>query len=68
MDLSLSARQAGMAVIYSKNDLFVHYKPSFYLGIDNEPWQGRLGFFVKWLGKLPKNDNYVEFAQTLMAI
>jgi len=68
VDLSLAASKAGMTIVYAKDDLFVFYKGSFDLGMDNDHWQGRLGFFAKWLGSLPKNDNFAQYAKELMVV
>jgi len=58
IDLCLSALQKGVSIEYCRDGLGI---------IDGETievldeWKGKIRFFAKWVGKLPKNDDFLSF-------
>lgn len=81
-DICLTAREKGYSIGYLPEALGVIYKETFEnapddnksgtaddlpVNPDNE-WQGRIKFYVKWCGRLPKDDNYISFAGELLKV
>src|SRR3972149_4081020 len=81
-DICLVAREKGYPIGYLPEALGVIYKDTFEntpddnksgtaddlpINPDNE-WQGRIKFYVKWCGRLPKDDNYISFAGELLKV
>jgi hypothetical protein len=59
IDLSLKVAQSGKEIYIAKDCLFFNYKKSFY-GIDTG-WKGRIRFYTKWAGLLPKDEDYKAY-------
>jgi len=75
-DICLSAIEAGLPVIYLKDCLGFVFKETFVQKSEEEEittdsddeWKRRIGFFAKWVGKLPKDDDYISFAGELLKV
>lgn len=71
-DLCLAAKQKGYSIHYLPEALAFHFTETFVPIREGEAeeaenaWRGRIRFFAKWVGQLPKNDNYLEFAEELL--
>ncbi|MBI5142589.1 MAG: hypothetical protein HZA20_10460 [Nitrospirae bacterium] len=70
-DLSLSAREAGFPALFAEKSLAFAFRETFAGTPAGSPppeyeWKGRIAFFAKWTGKLPKDDDYVTFAGDLL--
>lgn len=67
-DLCLTARRAQAAVHYAQNSLAACFKETFPALRGDEQWQPRVKFFAKWAGELPKDDDYLNFAKSLLQV
>ncbi|MFZ5998498.1 MAG: glycosyltransferase family 2 protein [Nitrospirota bacterium] len=75
-DVCLSVKEKGYSVTYLPECLAVVYKKT--LGAQSsvlspqqsseDEWKGRIRFFAKWCGKLPKDDDYLTFAGDLLKV
>lgn len=77
VDVCLSAKQAGHDVRYVATALGRVVDASVMAGLgegtsrasrSDDGWRGRVGFFAKWVGRLPKNDDYPAFAGELLKV
>lgn len=67
-DICLSAKANGYSVHYLPEALGVVYKETFGKIEADDEWKGRIKFFTKWCGRLPKDDNYIRFAGELLKV
>jgi hypothetical protein len=72
-DICLSAKDKGYSVKYLPDCLGFVYRETFGQraeGIEQseDEWKTRIGFFAKWWGKLPKDDDYIKFAGDLLKV
>ncbi len=73
-DICLAARERGLPVRYLPECLGFVFRETFSCCTElsslskDEEWKGRVGFFAKWCGKLPKDDDYIRFAGDLLKI
>jgi hypothetical protein len=70
-DIALSAREAGFPALFAAKSLAFAFRETFAgPPAGSTPpeyeWKGRIAFFAKWAGKLPKDDDYVSFAGDLL--
>lgn len=70
-DITLSAREAGFPALFAEKSLAFAFTETFAGPPAGSPppeyeWKGRIAFFAKWAGKLPKDDDYVAFAGELL--
>jgi len=66
VDLCLRANTSELPVLYSEEARALLGKECFTVNEDLQDWQGRAAFFGKWVGKTPKNDDYLSFAKELL--
>ncbi|OGW13665.1 MAG: hypothetical protein A2035_07450 [Nitrospirae bacterium GWA2_42_11] len=68
-DVCLSVKDKGYSVKYLPDCLAFNYKKTF-LGEDvsNEQWKNRVKFFAKWVGRLPKDEDFLSFTKELMKV
>lgn len=68
-DLCLKAKGAGVPIHYLSECLAVNYKETFFgSDVSDETWRNRARFFAKWVGKLPKDDDFLSFVKDLLKI
>lgn len=68
-DLCLKAKDAGIPVRYLSDCLAFNYKETFFgEDISDENWKNRAKFFAKWVGKLPKDEDFIKFAGDLLKV
>lgn len=68
-DLCMTAKEQGLPIIYSPDCLAISYEETFFGDdISDETWRNRVKFFAKWVGKLPKDDDFLDFAEDLLKI
>ncbi len=67
-DLCLAARHAQVPILYASNSLAARFKDIFPVAHSDEHWQPRVKFFAKWVGEIPKDDDYVSFAKALLQV
>ncbi|MEW6116931.1 MAG: glycosyltransferase [Nitrospirota bacterium] len=68
-DICLAAKGRGYTIEYLPECLGVVYKETFGSQQSSEDeWKGRIRFFAKWCGKLPKDDDYLTFAGDLLKV
>lgn len=66
-DLCLAAAAKGITRSYLPESAAFYAMDTFPPADDTDNgWQGRIGFFAKWAGQLPKDDNFLSFAADLM--
>ncbi|MFZ5861385.1 MAG: hypothetical protein ACOYXR_00850 [Nitrospirota bacterium] len=74
VDMCLSAKQDGYDVRYVASaagrvmDAAGLGEETSGAARPDEGWQGRVGFFAKWVGRLPKNDDFPAFAGPLLKV
>ncbi|HHM04483.1 MAG TPA: hypothetical protein ENJ19_01910 [Gammaproteobacteria bacterium] len=66
-DFCLAAREAGAAVMLADGAECLLAGRSEFIGPswEEEDWPGRLRFFAKWRGRLPKSDDYLAYLASL---
>jgi len=68
-DMCLKAKETNIPIRYLPDCLAVNYTETFFgRDISNENWRGRVRFFTKWIGKLPKDDDFLSFAGDLLKV
>ncbi|MEW5743980.1 MAG: hypothetical protein AB1805_00880 [Nitrospirota bacterium] len=68
-DLCLKAKDAGIPVHYLPDCLAINYKETFFgSDVSDDTWRNRARFFAKWVGKLPKDDDFLSFVSNLLKI
>ncbi len=68
-DICLKAKETNIPIRYLPDCLAVNYMETFFgQDISNENWRGRVRFFAKWIGKLPKDDDFLSFAGDLLKV
>ena len=68
-DICLSAKEKDYLVKYLPDCLAFNYKETFFgEDIPNEKWQKRVKFFTKWVGRLPKDEDFLSFAREIMKV
>jgi len=66
-DFCLGAKEQGIDCRILDQGLAVCMKETALNGgVSLEHWKERIAFFAKWRGRLPKDENYVEFAKKLL--
>jgi len=59
-DICLKAKELNIPVRYLPDCLAFNYKETFFgEDISDENWKNRVKFFAKWVGVLPKNDDFL---------
>lgn len=68
-DLCLKSKELNIPISYLPESLAFNYKETFF-GTDasDEMWKRRAKFYVKWLGRLPKDDDFLTFVKDLLKI
>lgn len=66
-DFCLAAAGEGIPCGYLPDGAAFHTTDTFP-AVENEDdgWRGRIGFYAKWAGRLPKDDDYLTFAEELL--
>ncbi|MFQ5596581.1 MAG: hypothetical protein ACE5GK_00880 [Nitrospiria bacterium] len=68
-DFSLTARRNDIPIKYCSDDLAVQYKACFFgADLSEENWKRRMRFYAKWVGALPRDENFIEFAKELLNV
>ncbi len=77
-DICLSVKDKGYLITYLPECLGVVYKETFVESSkkndeqtetdSDDEWKGRIRFFAKWCGRLPKDDNFIRFAGDLLKV
>jgi hypothetical protein len=68
-DLCLKAKETNMPVRYLADCLAFNYKETFFgKDLSDNEWKNRVRFFAKWLGKLPKDEDFLKFAGDLLKV
>lgn len=62
-DFCLAASQAGIDLFFHQEALALQVRDSFYAAdLHEAAWPRRLRFFAKWRGRLPKDEDFVNYA------
>lgn len=68
-DLCLTAKEAGVPIHYLPECLAINYKETFFgSDVSDGTWKSRVRFFAKWIGTLPKDDDFLSFVKDLLKI
>ncbi len=68
-DICLQAREKGIPVQYVDKSLGFNYKePFFGENVSHEDWKARAKFYTKWIGKLPKDEDFLGFAGNFLKV
>ncbi|MFY9270341.1 MAG: hypothetical protein WAO55_11415 [Candidatus Manganitrophaceae bacterium] len=74
VDFCLSAREKNDPVRYLPESLGIVFKETFNpvsgdaVSDSDEAWKRRVRFFAKWVGRLPKDENFMKFANDLLKV
>lgn len=74
VDFCLSAKGKNQPPRYLPECLGILFKETFNsisgdeVSEDNEAWKRRVRFFAKWVGQLPKDENFMHFAKDLLKV
>ncbi|WDT72362.1 MAG: hypothetical protein MPW17_05865 [Candidatus Manganitrophus sp.] len=74
VDFCLSAKEKNHLPRYLPECLGILFKETFNsisgdeVSDDNEAWKRRVRFFAKWVGQLPKDENFMHFAKDLLKV
>lgn len=77
VDFCMKARSAGTGILLSNNSLAGRLHGAFGASDDDRfspdlpaalTWRGRVRFYAKWWGKLPKSEDYLAYAGALIRI
>lgn len=74
VDFCLSAREKDHPPRYLPECLGVLFKETFTpisgdeVSDSDESWKRRVRFFAKWVGRLPKDENFIHFAKELLKV
>ncbi|HKN18605.1 MAG TPA: hypothetical protein VJW95_02315, partial [Dissulfurispiraceae bacterium] len=68
-DICLKAKEADIPIIYMPDCLAFNYKETFFgEDLSDENWKNRVRFFAKWVGALPKDDDFLSQAGDIMKV
>lgn len=68
-DLCLKAKEADIPVRYLPDCLAFNYLETFFgRDLSDLEWKKRLRFFAKWVGKLPKDEDFLKFAGDMLKV
>ncbi|MGO9014989.1 MAG: glycosyltransferase [Dissulfurispiraceae bacterium] len=68
-DICLKAKELNIPVRYLSGCLAFNYKETFFReDVSDENWKNRVKFFARWVGKLPKDDDFLRHAGDLMKV
>ena len=68
-DVCLSVKDKGYSVKYLPDGLAFNYKEAFFgKDVSNEQWKNRVKFFAKWVGRLPKDEDFLTFTKDLIKV
>jgi len=68
-DLCLKAIELNIPVQYLSECLALHYKETFFgEDLTEESWKNRVRFFAKWVGKIPKEEDFIAFSKDLLSV
>ena len=68
-DLCLSAAAMEISCSCLSESAAFYTTDTFSPGTDDDDeWRGRIGFFAKWTGRLPKDEDYLSFAAELLGV
>jgi GT2 family glycosyltransferase len=68
-DICLKAKELNFPVRYLPDCLAFNYKETFFgEDISDESWKNRVRFFAKWVGVLPKDDDFLRHAGDMMKV
>ena len=68
-DICLKAKELNIPVRYLPDCLAFNYKETFFgEDVSDENWKNRVKFFSKWVGKLPKDEDFLSFAGDLLKV
>ena len=63
-DICLKAKELNIPIRYLPDCLAFNYKETFFgEDISDENWKNRVKFFAKWVGVLPKDDDFLRHAR-----
>jgi len=74
VDFCLSAKEKGHSPKYLSECLGILFKETFTQDCGDEvsgsdgAWRGGVRFFAKWVGRLPKDENFIHFAKELLKV
>ncbi len=68
-DICLKAKELNVPIRYLPDCLAFNYKETFFgEDVSDENWKNRVKFFAKWVGELPKNDDFLLHAGDLLKV
>ncbi len=68
-DICLMAKELSIHIKYLSNSLAFNYKETFFReDVSDKNWKNRIRFFAKWVGKLPKDEDFIKFAGDLLKV
>ncbi|MEW6417019.1 MAG: glycosyltransferase [Nitrospirota bacterium] len=68
-DICLKAKELNIKVRYLPDCLAFNYKETFFgEDVSDENWKNRVKFFAKWVGKFPKDEDFINFAGDLLKV
>ncbi|HZX48163.1 MAG: hypothetical protein A2Z47_04475 [Thermodesulfovibrio sp. RBG_19FT_COMBO_42_12] len=68
-DICLKAKDLNVPIRYSPDGLAFNYKETFFGDdVTDEDWKNRIKFFAKWVGELPKDEDFMNFARNLLMV
>jgi hypothetical protein len=74
VDFCLSAKEKNYPPQYLPECLGILFKETFNsisgdeVSDSDEAWKRRVRFFAKWVGRLPKDENFIHFAKDLLKV
>ncbi len=68
VDLCLAARHRQFPVRYDATGLAVVLRDAIKVERSDENWRPRVRFFAKWIGVLPKDEDYLSYAKDLLKV
>ena len=68
-DLCLKAKELNIPIRYLSDCLAFNYRETFFgEDISDENWKNRVGFFAKWIGVLPKGDDFLSYTADITKV
>lgn len=68
-DLCLKAIELNIPVQYLPGCPALHCKETFFgEDLTEESWKNRVRFFAKWVGKIPKDEDFIAFSKNLLNV
>jgi hypothetical protein len=74
VDFCLSAKEGGLPVRYLSHCMGFVFKETFVevsgdqISDSDHEWKRKVRFFAKWVGKLPRDENFMLFAKDLLKV